>query len=231
LLPPATVVVLSLTRYRRASVAWGLTRLVMGPRDLGRVPGLRFAKVLGSGREGGFGIAPSWAHQGLITFFDNLPSARAFLANSPALAARRERAEESLTAVLGVASSRGSWCGVPLAPCVSIAEGQPMASLTRAAIRLRHARAFWRHSPASQASLAQAPGCTLAVGLGEAPLLRQATFSLWDNTDAMQAYAQSGAHQAASTGALSEQWFSESMFVRFLPLALHGQWQGRTYGA
>jgi hypothetical protein len=230
LLPAATVVVLSLTRYRRASVGWGLTRLVMGPRDLGAVAGLRFAKVLGSGRDGGFGLAPSWAHQGLIAFFDNQHSARAFIETSPALAARRERAEESLTATLGVASSRGSWCGVPLAPCLSIAEGQPMASLTRAAIRPRHARAFWRHSPASQASLAQAPGCTLAVGLGEAPLLRQATFSLWNDSTAMQAYAQSGAHGVASAGAWKQQWFSEWMFVRFLPLLLQGQWQGKTYG-
>jgi hypothetical protein len=225
-----SAVVLMLMRYRRDAVAWGLSRLVMGARDMRPAPGLRFARVLGSGREGGFGLAPSFERQGLIAFFDDLPSARAFMSASPALQARRERAAESLTALLGVASSRGTWGGVALAPGASIGDDQPIASLTRAAIRPRHARTFWRHSPASEASLASAPGCRLAVGLGEAPLLRQATFSLWNNAAAMHAYAQQGAHLAASRSAWQHGWFSEWMFVRFAPLALEGQWQGRRYG-
>ncbi len=225
----ASVVVLVLTRFRRAAVPWGLSRLVLGPRDLGPVPGLRFARVLGSGREGGFGLAPSLQVQGLITFFEHLDAAQAFIHHSPALQARQERAQESLIALLAVASSRGSWAGVPLAPSAQIAPGQPMASLTRAAIRPSRAREFWRHSPASQASLASAPGCRMAVGLGEAPLLRQATFSLWDETAAMTAYAHSGAHRSASEGAWSHNWFSEWMFVRFAPLSLQGQWAGRVY--
>jgi spheroidene monooxygenase len=144
--------------------------------------------------------------------------------------ARCERADECLTALLGVASSRGSWGGVTLAPCATVADDQPIASLTRAAIRPRHAAAFWRHTPASEASLAQAPGCRLAVGLGEAPLLRQATFSLWDHSAAMTAYARQGAHLAASRGAWQHDWFSEWMFVRFAPLSIEGTWQGRAYG-
>jgi hypothetical protein len=229
-----SVVVLMLMRYQRRSLAWGLSRLVMGPRDLQHTPGLRFARVLGSGRDGSFGLAPSFLCQGLIAFFDDTASAHRFVASAPAVQARRERSEECLTAVLGVSSSRGSWGGVSLAASSPIAgtlaDDQPMASLTRAAIRPRHAARFWRHSPASEASLAQTPGCRLAVGLGEAPLLRQATFSLWDNTAAMKAYAQQGAHQAASRAAWANGWFSEWMFVRFAPLALQGRWRGQTYG-
>ncbi len=226
----ATVVVLMLMQYRRSAVPWGLSRLVLGPRDLGPAQGLRFARVLGSGRQGGFGLAPSFERQGLIAFFDDVAAARAFLGASPAVSARRAHALECLTVVLGVTSSRGSWGGVGLSPGLTLSDDQPMASLTRAAIRPRHASSFWRQSPASEASLAQAPGCRLAVGLGEAPLLRQATFSLWDNTAAMKAYAQQGAHRSASRGAWEHGWFSEWMFVRFAPLSLQGQWQGRSYG-
>jgi spheroidene monooxygenase len=67
------------------------------------------------------------------------------------------------------------------------------------------------------------------VGLGEAPLLRQATFSLWDSAQAMDAYARQGAHAAAIHGALREGWFSESMFVRFAPLSIEGRWHGKTF--
>lgn len=222
--------VLLLLRYRRGAVPWGLSRLLLGPRDVAGAPGLRMARVLGSGRQGGFGLAPSFERQGLIAFFDDVPAARAFLAGAAAVQARRERADECLSVLLGVTSSRGSWGGVMLSPGTPLAEDQPIASLTRAAIHPRHARNFWRHSPASEASLAQAPGCRLAVGLGEAPLLRQATFSLWDDTPAMNAYARQGAHLDASRAAWANGWFSEWMFARFAPLALEGRWHGRRFG-
>jgi spheroidene monooxygenase len=67
-------------------------------------------------------------------------------------------------------------------------------------------------------------GCRLAVGLGEAPLLRQATFSLWDSTAAMDAYARSGAHLEAIRHAYRDHYFTESMFVRFAVTARGGRW-------
>ena len=68
------------------------------------------------------------------------------------------------------------------------------------------------------------------LGLGEAPLLRQATFSLWRDAKAMDAYARNGAHQAAIQAAWQHRFFSESMFVRFTPIAVQGSWKGRFYG-
>ena len=105
-----------------------------------------------------------------------------------------------------------------------------MASLTRASIRPRKALRFWSHSPPAEAALERADGCLLAVGLGEAPLLRQATFSVWESQAAMDAYARSGAHLEAIRAALQGDWFSESMFVRFVPLQLSGRWKGARYG-
>jgi heme-degrading monooxygenase HmoA len=220
-----TVALLLLARWRARSVPWGLSRLVRGERALGAVPGLRFARVLGSGRDGGFGLAPSFGTQGLMTFFDDEPSARAF-AGGPVMSAYRGHARQSLQVLLRATSCRGSWGGASLAVTAAADADAPMASLTRAAIRARHAPAFWRRAPAAQDAVRRAPGCRLAVGLGEAPLLRQATFSLWDNAAAMDAYARSGAHQAAIDGAWRHGWFSESMFVRFAVIELEGQWLG-----
>ena len=78
--------------------------------------------------------------------------------------------------------------------------------------------------------MARAQGCRLAVGLGEAPVLRQATLSLWQSQEHMDAYARSGAHLAAIHAAYDGRYFSESMFVRFAPVQMQGTWKGVTLG-
>ena len=106
----------------------------------------------------------------------------------------------------------------------------PIAALTRASIHWPRALPFWRLAPAAQQALTEAPGCRLAAGLGEAPLLRQATFSVWDSVQAMDDYARSGAHLLAIRAAHSGGYFSESMFVRFVPLSIQGTWLGQPHG-
>lgn len=225
-----TVVALLLVRLRSGAVLWGLSRLVLGVLGLRRPTGMRFARVLGSGRSGGFGVVPSLHHQGVIAFFDDEVNARRFIDESPVVRAYRRHADECLVAVLRPTSSRGSWGGTQLAASTGAAADGPVATLTRASIRPRHASTFWRHSPATEESLSAAAGCRLAVGLGEAPLLRQATFSVWDDAGAVDAYARRGAHRAAAASAWRQNWFSESMFVRMVPLVLRGSWHGRAFG-
>jgi spheroidene monooxygenase len=89
-----------------------------------------------------------------------------------------------------------------------------------------HGSGYWRYAPAAQDDLKNAPGCELAMGLGEAPLVRQCTFSLWKNTPSMMAYAHTGAHQQAIAAAHKNDFFSESMFVRMRVLRRAGQWSG-----
>jgi len=60
-------------------------------------------------------------------------------------------------------------------------------------------------------------------------VLRQATLSLWQSQSDMDAYARSGAHLAAIHAAYDGRYFSESMFVRFVPLDMQGQWKGVTF--
>ena len=101
-----------------------------------------------------------------------------------------------------------------------------VVELARLVAKREKPRRFWSLSPAAESSLARAPGCLLAVGLGEAPLLRQATFSLWCDQPSMDAYARSGAHLEAIRQAYAQGFFSESMFTRFRVLGLAGHWPG-----
>ena len=222
--------VLLLADVRAGWRLWGWSRIVRGAAALNGVPGLQMAKALGSGHQGGFGLRPSASRQGLFALFGDEQSADDFLERSAIVGNYRDRSGDFLLAKLRATSSRGSWGGATMAATAPAPTSGPVAALTRASIRPSRALAFWRHSPHSEAAVAAAEGCRLAVGLGEAPVLRQATFSVWDNQAAMDAYARSGAHLAAIQGAQAGQWFSESMFLRFVPLRLQGRWNGRDHG-
>jgi spheroidene monooxygenase len=224
------IVVLQLFALGAGHRAWGFGALALGRYRWRHVPGLVFWKSLGSGFEGGFGLRPSGSRQGLFCVFEDEAFADRFLASSSFLAAYRARSTEHVSVKLRPFASRGSWSGVPLAPVAEAPTHGPIASLTRASIRPAAALRFWRKAPPAERSLAAAPGCLLAVGLGEAPLLRQATFTIWESAAAMDAYARSGAHLEAIRAAYRERHFAESMFVRLVPSELRGTWMGRRVG-
>jgi hypothetical protein len=232
------VVVVVLVNFQRQHQTWAWMRLVQGPAALKDTPGLVFSKVMGSGAGGGFGLRPSPSHQGLVTLFDHADQARAFLAG-PAVGAYRERAAEFWSGLLEVESARGQWDGQAWGATHATQLGthsnaanddgvspdtRPLAALTRASIRPAKAMEFWRNAPAAQSAMQTARGCTLAMGLGEAPLIRQCTFSLWKDTPAMLEYAHQGAHQQAIEAAYKHHYFSESLFVRMRLLEHQGRW-------
>jgi spheroidene monooxygenase len=223
------VIVLLLAELAQGSRLWGWSRIVLRGWPLRAVGGLHFARALGSGEGGGFGLKPSLSRQGLFAVFDGEAAADAFLAGR-IVGAYRAHAAELCVVKLRATSCRGSWGGQSIGVGAEAQPAAPVAALTRASIRPHKALRFWRRSPPAEAALERAEGCLLAMGLGEAPLLRQATFSVWTNQAAMDAYARSGAHLEAIRASMQGGYFSESMFVRFVPLQLSGRWKGRDYG-
>jgi spheroidene monooxygenase len=232
------IVVVLLVDLLKAKRSWGWLRLAQGASALKQVAGLVFAKVMGSGHEGGFVLRPSPSHQGLVLMFEHQSQADDFL-NSDICTQYKQNAREWFSAKMLIDSSRGSWnqlgwqptSGINATYSKDMLNHMPVATLTRASIRSSSAMSFWRFAPAAQADLKTAQGCLLAMGLGEAPLLRQCTFSIWKDTASMVAYAQSGAHHSAIQAAYKHGFFTESMFVRMKVLSMNGVWQGRDYAA
>ena len=108
------------------------------------------------------------------------------------------------------------------------ANAGPVAVLTRASIRLRRAPRFWRYVEPTSRALATAPGVQLAIGLGELPLVRQATFSVWESAEAMQQYAYRDArHREVIQLTRREGWYSEELFARFRVLSSQGTVDGQ----
>ena len=237
----AGVLAVLLVDHQPQHRAWAWLRLMRGPAGLRGTPGLRFAKVMGSGEDGGFSLRPSGTHQGLLCLFDDVAQAQSFL-DGPVADGYRQRARQWWSGLMAVTSSRGSWdgCGWGVTPAATLAAagvspvpvaGEPIAVLTRASIRPYKAASFWRRSPRTERAIAEAEGCDLAMGLGEAPLLRQCTFSLWRDEAAMTAYAHSGAHGDAVRAAYRDGFFSESMFVRMRVLRRQGHWPAHAAAA
>jgi hypothetical protein len=141
-------------------------------------------------------------------------------------------ATETMTLSLLPLHSRGTWDGVaPFTACGDSRWNGPLVVLTRSTLRLRKARRFYAAVPPIAAELAAAEGCRLAVGIGERPLLRQGTLSVWDSAAAMTAFAHRAAAHVRAVAATPEQrWYAEELFTRFGLVDADGSVDGRTVG-
>lgn len=210
---------------------WGLAQMGTSPPVLRHVPGLSFFKLLGSGANNGFGLWPNLRRYGLMAVWTDAAAAEAFYALHPLWQVYRERSEELWTVQLAPLKAQGLWDGktpfdyapIPLPG----GDAAPVAVLTRASINWRKTMRFWQFVEPTSAGLAQAVGVRAAIGLGELPVVRQATFSVWESTQAMQEYAYRDArHREVIQLTRREKWYAEEMFARFRVLGSTGTLDG-----
>jgi hypothetical protein len=126
-------------------------------------------------------------------------------------------------AVLEPISSHGQWAGKePFVATAKDWDGQ-VAAITRARIKWSQNFRFWRSVPPVTISLKSAPGLVAAIGIGEAPIGLQGTFSLWESAAAIREFAYKGAaHQKAIADTSAYQWYSEELFARFAVREVRG---------
>jgi hypothetical protein len=223
------LVTLHLWRVPRRSVPAAVLRMGVDRRAVRGAAGVRFAKLLGTGDGGTFTPRDADPRRwGLLASWSDRASARAF--ERSAVAARWGRlAEETWRVELRPLSARGRWSGrEPFgAPAGGRWDG-PVAAVTRARLRPTRNRAFWRAVPPVVADLREQPGLRLAVGIGEAPVGLQGTFSLWESAAALRRFAYAGAaHSAAVARTGPERWYAEELFARFAVEAADGSVDGR----
>lgn len=221
---------LTIFTLQPGNARWGLAQMGTSPRQLQRVPGLRFFKLLGSGANNGFGLWPNLRRYGFMAVWEDAAAAEVFFAQHKLWAEYERRSTEIWTLQLAPLKSHGLWDGktpFDYAPTLLPAADAPIAVLTRASIRLRKTPRFWQFVEPTSAALAQAVGVRAAIGLGELPVIRQATFSVWESAQAMQQYAYRDArHREVIQLTRSENWYAEELFARFQVLGSSGTLDG-----
>jgi heme-degrading monooxygenase HmoA len=222
------IVTFSVFHYAPTDRFWALAQMGMAPPLLRKVPGLSFAKMMGSGR-GGFGVLPDWGRYALLGVWETDAAADAFF-GSPQLDTFRRRAAEIWSVKMLPLRTHGQWDGVePFKPQPVVPPpGLPVAVLTRASIRTGALVDFWRHVPQASRNLYGSEALLYSVGVGEKPLVQQATVSFWRDAAALEgfAYRQSG-HKEIVRRTRERNWYSEELFARFLPIATEGTCGGK----
>jgi hypothetical protein len=145
--------------------------------------------------------------------------------NSGTVNSWRKFAKSEYRAILQPISSKGSWSAKnPFAiENSSLNWDGPIAAITRARIKWRLNNKFWRAVPPVTLSLKSTPGLLSAIGIGEAPIGLQGTFSRWQSASAIKDFAYRGAaHQKAITQTSELDWYAEELFARFAIIEEHG---------
>lgn len=205
-----------------------LARLGIDRPLLARVPGLLFWRLLGTGRGDHTGPGADLARTALFGVWADESALDHFLANHP-IARRWQTADEHWGVRLRGLGGHGRWRGFdPLADLETGSSDARIVVITRAAVRPGAWRDFTRASRLVDRELHRSPGLVDVVAIGEAPIGRLATFSLWDSLDAARAFASSMPdHVEVVRRTRADEWYTEEFFGRFEPYESTGTWNGR----
>lgn len=188
-----------------------------------------FVKLMGTGAGKTFTPRDADLHQwAVLTVWPDAQAAQDW-SKSPEVGSWNRISNEHASIMLRAISSQGTWSGRQPFEVGSPANNGAVAAITRARIKNRHGRFFWRSVPPVTAALHSSPGLIAAIGIGEAPIGLQGTFSLWRDGAALRAFAYQGAaHQEVIARTHDVGWYAEELFARFEVLSMRGQLQGQS---
>ena len=201
---------------------------------------LLFVRILGTGKGSSTAPGTEPGRTALFCVWSREAAADAFIASQQ----QRGGLRESWHVKLHGAGGHGSWRGVEVPKLLQRemsnssgdvatrsagdATDTPIAIITRADVRARSWRTFAAAARVVDTELHASDGLVAVVGIGEAPILRLGTFSIWRNRRAMVGFAtRQPQHTEVVHRTRDEQWYGEEMFARFEPYWSTGTWDGR----
>lgn len=218
-------VFLTITRYSKWMAIVGFFSMMFFRIALYLKKDIRFNKLMGTGKNGEFSIHPDLKQWVIFSVHQKPHSDQVDVALLiKALYGKfvswyiRSFAKETVVICLNPIKGHGTWDGDSLFEYTetSVQIETPIAVITRASVRLNRLRAFWKHVPIVAQAMKQAEGLLFTFSIGEVPWIKQATFSIWENTQSMQSFAyKQTAHKDVIRKTHQEKWYSEEMFIRF----------------
>jgi hypothetical protein len=227
-LSEGVVVIVSFHLVRMASAGGSMLRQPLDRVALRRSPGLVFGRLLGTGAGSSTSVGADLRRWAFLARWRDEAALDAFVGDSPWVG----RGTEAWHVALDPIDGHGTWGGATLTPEhpaePGAAHAGPIAHLTRAEVRWRAWHRFGRAQPAVDRQLHASEGLLAVVGVGEVPVGRQATFSVWRCADDARAFAyEPGAHRDVVARTRAEGWYGEELFGRFRPRWSLGSWDGR----
>lgn len=192
---------------------------------------ISFWKLLGCGKNGSFDIKPDLRQWGILLVVEKGEGEAMKLKNLAPFIYRYLTFFkcEIFSIAMQPLEGHGKWDGKK---CFGELNGFSdyegiICVLTRATIRLKRLKNFWKQTKTVSAQMYAAPGFLASVGIGEIPFIKQATFSIWNSKTQMRAFAYSMKnHVEVIKKTRNENWYSEEMFVRFKPIFYSGTLNG-----
>ena len=216
------VTVIYFWKLRESKVGFALFRMALDRRVIRKFSGVRFAKMLGTGKGETFTPRDADAQRwGALAVIEK--SQIDALDNSKIVKRWRKNSADEVRYLLDPISSHGLWAKTnPFAYSAVQTEGEVIA-ITRARIKWFQNLRFWRAVPPVTQSLHSSPGLIKTIGIGEAPIGLQGTFSHWQTGAALRNFAYKGAaHQEAIAATERHHWYAEELFARFAVRDIRG---------
>jgi len=208
------MVTISLIHYSKNKY-WAFKQMQLLPPHLTKTNGCSFVKLLGTGSGFGFSLWPDFSTYALLMKWENEERAEHFFFNSESFYELKERSEKIETHYLDPLGAHGSWSGQNPFPEKTEYAGGKIAVITRARINIPKLPRFWQFVPKASKAIENAEGLIFTKGIGEWPLIEQATFSIWENEQAMKDYAYADIHKEIIGKVKKENWYKEELFGRF----------------
>jgi hypothetical protein len=227
-----SITTLTLFRFPNlTSKLWAFGQMQFAHSFIAKSPGLNFYKLMGSGRDIGFSIFPDWGVYALLGVWDNEQAANDFFNHSAIYKRYQNKSIEQWTIFMKPFQTKGLWSGGnPFTLSSELDANNPLiAVITRATIKPSKLFKFWRFVPISQRPIERGcAGLIYTKGVGEAPVVQMATFSVWENVDSLKKYAYNSVeHREAIKKTHQLDWYKEEMFTRFQPFKTIGTWEGK----
>ncbi len=185
------------------------------PPEIAKVKGAVFSKLFGTGSGFGFSLKPDFSTYALLIKWENNESRDAYFKNGTTFQHLLKKSQGITTYILHELGAHGSWQGKnPFEQEAEYNNGQ-LAIITRARINLNKLPGFWANVPKASKAIKAAKGLVFTKGIGEWPLIEQATFSIWEDKEKMMAYAYNDTHKEIIAKTKKQQWYKEELFARF----------------
>lgn len=212
-----------------SSKLWAFAQMPLAPKTIASTDGLAFFKLMGSGGGDGFQWWPDFSVYSLLCIWENKEKEEAFL-NSTLYKKYLLKASHSISFELSAFEAHGLWDGIMPFQKTEFNPELPIAVITRARIKLSKILLFWRYVPKVSHSLERYPDRFFGKGIGELPVIQQATFSVWKDLKSVQNYAyKNPLHKEVVKKTRELGWYSEEMFARFNVTYYQGFWPDFDY--